>query len=365
MSYRFSEMPVRVLRPSELSDVELTAWRRLQSLSPQLDNAFLAPEFTQAVGSSSIHAYVGVVHDRGRPVAFLPFERGHLGIGRSIGYGVCDAQALICTSDFDVDPSWLLRACGIGILQFDNLVFRMDRLARWSRGQFPSHVMDLRQGYDAYLEDGGRRHRHLYRSLMQKRRKLVREHGELEFIFSSADHGALTTLMQWKSEQYERTGRCDRFSRKWVRDLVGRLEDLREPGCQGVLSTLSTGGRLVAAHFGIRTQTRLSGWFPAYDVSFSQYSPGLQLFLLMAESASAHGVELIDLGKGDESYKAEIGSWTYPVACGRVEAHQISSFACRLRGRGLRSLDEFVLGHPRVRSILPAALARVDRVPAD
>ena len=127
--------------------------------------------------------------------------------------------------------------------------------------------------------------------------------------------------MQWKSEQYERTGRCDRFSRKWVRDLVGRLEDLREPGCQGVLSTLSTGGRLVAAHFGIRTQTRLSGWFPAYDVSFSQYSPGLQLFLFMAESASAHGVELIDLGKGDESYKAEIGSWTYPVACGRVEAH--------------------------------------------
>jgi CelD/BcsL family acetyltransferase involved in cellulose biosynthesis len=157
-------------------------------------------------------------------------------------------------------------------------------------------------------------------SLLQKRRKLEREQGDIEFTFASTDMAALATLIDWKSAQYARTGHFDRFSRPWIRDLVRLLAACDEPACRGTLSTLSVGGRLIAAHFGIRTTTRLSLWFPSYDLEFARYSPGLQLFLALAEAAPDHGVRILDLGKGTETYKLSLASWSYPMASGRVEA---------------------------------------------
>jgi CelD/BcsL family acetyltransferase involved in cellulose biosynthesis len=355
-------MDISVVRPGQLTPAEADVWRSLQASRPALDSAFLSPEFTLMVGACRPGSRVAVVRSGGQIVAFLPFERDHFGIGRAIASGVSDVQALICERELAVHPPDLVRACGIGVWEFDHIVSRLDVLAPWTYVVERSWVIDVSDGYDAYLRQRDRGRGRTYLSLMQKSRKLEREHGPVTFEFSSGAMSALDQIMRWKSAQYERTGHFDRFSRPWIRDLVTRLAGSQAPGCRGTLSTLSVGDRLVAAHFGIRTESRFALWFPAYDLEYSQYSPGLLLFLRMAEAAAALGVAWLDLGKGAEGYKASLASWDYPVASGRVEARRLPSLVRRVEVGAQHRADRLVLSHPRLGSLLPAALSHVDRV---
>lgn len=355
-------MEVSVIRPCQLTPADIETWRRLQRSRPPLDSAFLSPEFTMTVGRCRTDARVAVVRSGRSAVAFLPFEHGRFGIGRAIASGMSDVQALICDQELAIDPPDLVRACGIGVWEFDHLVSRLEVLAPWTYLTERSWVIDVSDGYDAYLKQGDRCRSRTYSSLMQKARKLERDHGPVKFEFSSSDTSALEAIMRWKSAQYDRTGHFDRFSRPWIRQLVTGLARSEAPGCRGTLSTLAVGDRLVAAHFGIRSEARFGLWFPAYDLSFSQYSPGLLLFLRMAETAAARGIGLLDLGKGSEGYKASLASWHYPVACGRVEAKRWPSLVRRFEVGAQHRADTLVLGHPRLRARLPSALNRVDRV---
>lgn len=355
-------MDVSILRPSELSAAEISRWRRLQASDAALDNAFLSVGFATAVDHCRDDAWVATVSEGGESVAFLAFQRGHLGVGRAIGLGVSDAHAVICEPAFDVDALELIRSCGLGVWEFDHLVSHLDELASHISGVDRAPVMDVRGGYDSYMCQARRSEGRLVRSLRQKWRKLEREQGELEFVFDSEDTSSLETLMSWKSAQYDRTGSFDRFSRPWVRRLLRVLAGSKEPECRGTLSTLSAGGRLVAAHFGIRTPTRLSLWFPAYDTTFARYSPGLQLFLAMARGAPRNGIGILDLGRGDEAFKTSLASWYYPVARGLVQVSQLAGLVRRLRAGGGRRAADLVMSHPRLRQALPRTLSRVDRI---
>ena len=77
-------------------------------------------------------------------------------------------------------------------------------------------------------------------------------------------------------------------------------------------------GQPIAGHFGLRSETILAAWFPAYDVRFARYSPGLIQHLGMAEAAAATGIQVIDLGRGDREYKDSLKSRELTVAEGRV-----------------------------------------------
>jgi CelD/BcsL family acetyltransferase involved in cellulose biosynthesis len=355
-------MDVSVVLPGQLGPSELAAWRRAQASHPVLDSAFLSPEFAVAVSRSRPGARVAVVRSAGQPVAFLPFERGRLGIGRAIALGVSDVQAVVCEPGMGLDLPELVSACGMGVWEFDHAAYGLEALAPWTYVTETSRVIDVADGYDAYLREGNRGSSRTYRSLMQKSRKLAREHGEVVFEFSSSDLSALATLVHWKSSQYDRTGRFDRFARPWVKGLVSELAGSTAPACRGTLSTLSAGGRLVAVHFGIGTGTNLSLWFPAYDPAFAQYSPGLLLFLKMAEAAASLGTVSLDLGKGTEGYKQWLASREYPVASGRVEARFLPSLVRHIEVGTQRRADSFVLGHPQLRSHLPGVLNHIDRI---
>lgn len=63
--------------------------------SPEYANPFLSPEFAIGVGRHRGGARVAVLREGGEPVGFLPFERNALGVGRAIGLGLSDCQALV------------------------------------------------------------------------------------------------------------------------------------------------------------------------------------------------------------------------------------------------------------------------------
>jgi CelD/BcsL family acetyltransferase involved in cellulose biosynthesis len=352
---------ISVVHPGELGPAELTRWRQLHD-HPELANPFLAPEFAVCVGRARPAARVAVLEEGPQVVGFFPFERGPFRVGRPIGAGLSDCQGLVHAPGLDWDPRELLRGAGLDVWEFDHLLAGQRPFAPYHRVRRPSSVIDVGDGYQAWLADRRRAFRHSITAMGRKQRKLEREEGAVRFVFDAKDPRALDTLMRWKSAQYRRTGRVDRFARPATVRLVRELLQTRAPGCAGTLSVLSAGDRPVAIHFGLRSAATLACWFPSYDVALAKFSPGLMLHLFMAEAAAAAGLGRLDLGKGDEEYKTVLGNRQLLVAEGWVERPSAVAVARRLQHAPRRYATEFVLGRPALRSTARQLLRRVGQL---
>ncbi|MER8007778.1 GNAT family N-acetyltransferase [Streptomyces sp. NPDC094149] len=342
-------MDVSMHAADELSPALVRAWHRAMDESPQYANPFLAPEFAAATARHRRGGVVAVLREQTEPVGFFPHQRSALGVGRAIGYGLSDCQAVVHRPGVTWDPPELLRACGLSVFEFDHLVEDQKPFDRYLTGTFASPVVDLPEEGNGYVEWLRRTSPRHTRTTLAKERRLRGDAGEVRFVLDERDRRGLHTLMQWKSAQYRRTGRMDRFARPWIVDLVDDLFAVRERHLTGMLSVLYAGDRPVAAHFGPRSQTVLAGWFTAYDPAFSRYSPGLIMHLRMIEAAGRHGVRLVDLGRGDMEYK----NWlkTRELRVGEGLAYRASPVAAahRLWRRPVRGLRNTVLAHPGLR----------------
>ncbi|HUZ54526.1 MAG TPA: GNAT family N-acetyltransferase [Streptosporangiaceae bacterium] len=306
------------MRPADLGSAEIDAWHAMQNQGDSLANPFLSPEFTVVIGRSQPAARVAVLTESSGPVGFFPFERGRLGAATPIGAGLSDCQGLVHVPGFDWEPAGLLRGCGISAWHFDHLVAGQQPFARFQAATAASPVMDITGGFGAYCEGSRARSPRFWRDLGRKTRKIEREAGALKLAVDAADVEDLRTLMSWKSDQYQRTGRSDRFDQPRIVEVVENLMAYRSGAFRGVLSILYAGGTPVAGHFGIAYGGVLAEWFPAYDTRFAKYSPGLIQLVRMAEEIGTLGVCSIDLGKGEMRYKEELKSYDLTVAEGTV-----------------------------------------------
>ncbi|GHF98571.1 GNAT family N-acetyltransferase [Streptomyces filamentosus] len=360
-------MRVRIVRPGELGARETGAWRRLRAASGVPANPFMEPEFTLAVGAVRPAARVAVWWEGDEPVGFFPYEKGPLGRGRAIGFGVSDSQGGVFRPGLRPGTGALLRACGLVFWEYDNLEAGQTLFEGAADESFASPVIDVGEGYPAYEALLRAQSPKFLRTTLAKERKLAREtDGGLRFVLDERDPAALRTLMAWKSAQYRRTGRGDRFAQQWISALVRRLHEQRAPGCSGLLSVLYAGDRPVAAHFGLRSASVLSCWFPAYDPAFAKYSPGLVLHLRMAEGAAGAGIRLLDLGRGAAEYKDSLKTGELTVYEGAVTRPDPRTVLHRLRRDPVRAAHAYVRARPalaaRARGALNTAAAlRGDR----
>ncbi|MFJ3673054.1 GNAT family N-acetyltransferase [Streptomyces sp. NPDC090106] len=360
-------MDISVYRPGELSAADRASWTAFQSKahlqgSPELANPFLAPEFTLAMGHHRRGVRVAVVREDGEPAAFFPFQRSLTGVGRAVGLGVSDAQGLVHRPGFDWDARELLRACGLAVWEFDHLVEGQRPFAADATGGFPSPVMDVDQGYEAYLGHLRSHAPKFTRTTLAKERRLGRDAGEVRYVHDERDPAALRTLMGWKSAQYRRTGRSDRFAQAWITDLVRRLFHTRSESFAGVLSVLYAGGTPVAAHFGLRGERVLACWFPAYDPGYAKYSPGLVLHLRMAEAAAADGIAYLDLGRGQKEYKDSLKTREITVSEGWVTRRHPVAVGHRARRAPVRALRNTVQSRPELFEPADRMLKRLGRI---
>ncbi|WP_030178907.1 GNAT family N-acetyltransferase [Streptomyces sp. NRRL S-813] len=346
-------MDISVYRPGELSEADRAAWTAMQSKahlhgSEELANPFLSPEFALAVGSCRRGVRIAVVREDGEPAAFFPFHRSAAGVGRAIGLGVSDCQGLVHRPGFTWDAPELLRACGLAVWEFDHLVAGQRPFEAAASGTFPSPVMDVDQGYDTYLRELRARSPKFTRTTLAKERKLGRDAGEVTYVHDERDPAALDTLMAWKSAQYRRTGRSDRFAHAWITELVTRLFHTRSEPFAGILSVLYADGRPIAAHFGLHTERVLACWFPAYDPAYAKYSPGLILHLRMAEAAAADGIAYLDLGRGQKEYKDSLKTRELTVSEGWVTRRHPIAAGHRARRAPIRALRNAVQSRPEL-----------------
>lgn len=310
-------MKVTVVHPNELGEPELATWRRFQQLTPALASPFLSPEFTVTVGTLQPRARVAVLTDRDEIVGFFPFERRNLGYGVPICAGHNDSQGLVTRPGLEWDPQQLLRACDLAAWEFTHLVDGQSPLQPYQRRRVASPVMDLSAGF-APFQQHLRRRKNKIRELTRTRRKLGLDAGDVRLVFDSRDGHELRRVMAWKSEQYLRTGWADRFASPFMVALLERLLEVRTDTFSGVLSMLYAGDEPVAGHFGLRSERAMALWFPAYARAFRSYGPGLIMSHDLAEAACEAGIDEVDMGPGEESYKQWFRSYDHVLAEGRV-----------------------------------------------
>lgn len=362
-------MDITLHRPGELSAGDRAAWARMQSQawesgSPALANPFLAPEFALGVGRFRRGVRTAVIRDDGEPAGFFAFQRTASGVGRAVGLGLSDCQGLVHRPGLQWDARELLRACGLAIWEFDHLAEGQKPFENGVTGRYASPVIDVGQGYEAYLRHLRGHAPKFTRTTLAKERRLARDAGGLRYVHDERDPATLRTLMAWKSAQYRRTGRGDRFAHRWIVELVEHLFQAREEHFAGQLSVLYAGGRPVAAHFGLRSPHVLACWFPAYDTEFAKYSPGLVLNLRMAEAAAADGTGYLDLGRGEKQYKESLKTRDLTVGEGWVtRAHPVAALHRARRGP-VRALRNTVVGRPELRDPADRLLKRLGRLRA-
>ncbi|WP_283137699.1 GNAT family N-acetyltransferase [Rhizohabitans arisaemae] len=339
-------MQITVTHPNDLGERERRRWRELQGSTPSLDNAFLSVEFTLAMGALRDHVRVAVINDGPDIVGFFPYERHPFGIGRPLGGFLTTCHAVISDRDLELDGRELLRGCGLNVFEFDHLVPGQRAFAPYQSGVHPVPVMDLTSGFETWAETVRAASPKNFKTIRYKERKLGREHGELRFVWAAADPALLDRLMRWKSDQYRRTGRVDRFARPWIVALLKETHRHRSEDFAGCLTMLYAGDTPIAGHFGLRTKHTLVGWFPAYDDAYSGYSPGMVHHLRLAEAAAQAGLHSIDMGKGGKEYKGWLKSGQSSVAEGRISRPSLAASAHWLGRVPFVRTRALVLSHP-------------------
>ncbi|GAA4974406.1 GNAT family N-acetyltransferase [Actinoplanes utahensis] len=336
-------MKISVVRPDELGPGELAAWRQFRKDQPVLQNPFLAPEFTVAVARRRPAARVAVIEDGGGLAGFFPFEVRNRVVGVPVGAGISDCQGLVHRAGLEWDAIGLLRACRLPVWEFDHLMAGQRPFARFHTETTGSPLMNLGDGYAAYVEDRNRAG-DVVKQTLRKQRKMVREVGEERFVWDDRDPAALTALRAWKGAQYRRTQQYDRFTTPWIEGVLEELLASQSGDCRAVVSTVYAGDRPVAAHLGLRSESVLAYWFPSYDVDLSRYSAGILLCLRMAEAGAADGIATIDLGKSEALYKTRLSNDETPVAAGRVGRSWTVTAVRRTQSAVSRSVRQGALG---------------------
>ena len=334
-------MHVTIVRPHELDANHVVEWRRLQRLDPVLESPYLCPEFIQIAAQVRPGIVVAIAEEAGRPVAFLPMQVRR-GVAGPVASPLSDCQAIISQHEWCGDAREMLRAARIVAYDFNHQ--RMQpALESYHKAVFPSPVIDLSDGFTAYVAAMRERGRHLAavkrthsedakpeanqtgrpHQTIKKARWVQQHMGPIGFTLHEANHDTLATLIEWKRRQYQQGGEVlpllDIFSGQLdLRELLERICTTQSNDFAGVLSTLRIGDQLVAAHMGMRSHNVLHWWFPAYDKQFAKVSPGLILLLELSRTAAANGIREIELGPGDESYKELVANSQIMVASGFV-----------------------------------------------
>jgi CelD/BcsL family acetyltransferase involved in cellulose biosynthesis len=355
-------MKTELCRPSELGSVEIEAWRALQRTDPRFDNPFLSPTFARAVGDLDPRARVAVVSDGPTVSAFLPFSISHGSVGLGIASGVASCHGLVQRPGFDYPLTEIVDDCGLAVLELKNFVAPRPSRSWVDARTMPTHVIDISAGYGSYLADRKAKEPKYFNWLRRKLRRAEIDLGPIEFTAGRPDPEALNTVIQWKSNQYRRSGWPDPFAHRWVRDLAHVLSETDEPDLVGRISALRVSGDLLAVDFSIHSQSVYGGWFVSYNTEYSRFSPGAIRWLFVIEDAASIGLQQLDIGPGDERYKIKLASGELPLLDGHAARGSLRAVAHHARKAPRRMATDFILTHPRVRQTVRTSLRTAGRL---
>lgn len=318
-------MKFTCIRANDLTPAHLAAWERIQRGNPLLDSPFLRPEFTTTVAAVRRDIEVALLEENAQVVGFFPFQRTKWGVGKPVGWNMCDVQGIIAPEDLSFDMMELVRSCRLSAWDYYCVPAPQPALQAFHEEHVESAFMDLSQGFEAFC--AARRHlaSKNFKHVRRLWRKAEQEVGPMRFETYAPDPNAWLSLLSWKSEQYLRTRAVNVFAFPWTIELLERICAQRQDAFGGMLSALYFGDQLAAVELGLRSFRVNHSWFTAYNPTLCRYSPGNILTVLVAQASPSLGIHRIDLGKTKNmEYKARFMSGTHALARGSVSRGPVS-----------------------------------------
>ena len=321
---------VTVVRPDELGLEEARLWAKFQQLSPVMLSPFFSLAFTQAIGRLRPNARVAIVEEGGRIEAFLPFEFSSKTLAVPLGGSMNNLHGFV-HSGIPLDARWVVQQAGLRGWRFVHVPAEQRALVPYHyEGAVVENLgIHLGDGHESYF---GNRSKSLITEITRQRRALDRRVGKVSLEWhSSQPEKGLRQLVARKSNKYHGTKVL--FSDPTALRILEVLGTLEDENCRGVVNVLSAGERPVAIMHGLTGPRGLTCLFAAYDRELGRFSPGTMLMLAVAEEAANRGIDHLDLGGGQDSYKFRLANTSYPVAGGAVWVSRTEEFARRVYRR--------------------------------
>jgi CelD/BcsL family acetyltransferase involved in cellulose biosynthesis len=311
-------MKIELKKPNELSDADWSQWLTIQKGADVYESPYFRPEFVRAVARVRSDVEIATYMSGEVTVGFFPFQRGRFDLAKPIGGKLSDYHGPIILPGASFDPIAFLESCRLASWDFDHLVCAGNGFEPFVKLKAKSAQLDLSNGFAAYVNNRKLAGSDAVHRQAQKVRKLAREVGPLRFEVNADDSEAYSLLRSWKSEQLRSSGLADVFQFSWVGQLIDELRAHRGDDFSVPLTVLRAGGKVAAVSLSLLSRGILHGWFTAYNPELSVYSPGMTLFVRLAEEAQQFGIRKIDLGRGDEQYKWRLASGSIEIAEGSV-----------------------------------------------
>lgn len=326
----------KILKVQNLTPKLRQYWQGFVDETPNLASPYFELEFTDLMASVRRDTRVAVFYRNGVPAGFLPFQKSLSGFFRPLGGPMGDHHGLISDNEA-LRFSETLKKRLFGTLIFDGGLASQDDIRNNGHSPEASWVIDLADGYEAYWEGRQKAEAKTMRNLRARERKLDALGGEVVYRIDDPRTVALYTLLHYKRAQYAATGATDVFHGSWARNLAYALLGHRTDRLAGCLSTMEVDGRIVAAHFGMRSKGVMHYWFPAYDPALSQVAPGLLLFRELTRGIADLGLTQMHLGPGTYDFKKRFSNSSFDIMRGEISSLSLSS-AILAAGRGIKQL---------------------------
>ena len=344
-------MKIYPIKPTEVDADLYRRWCLILNNHPLYRSPYYHPEYTLAVAAVRSDVRLLVMEDVGRICGFFPFHQTAKG-ALTVGEILTDYQGPVADMNLQLPVKTLLKAMRTSYFGFNHMPSERLEFSRHAWQHSRSLQLNLDGGFAAYSQRlMQQRDASLLKKVDTNRRKLRNKFGELRFEMQSISQTDFDGLLAGKSEQFRRTGgtQHDLFAVPWIRAMVQRLFQTRQPAFSGIFSVLFVGERMIAAHFGLRSEQVLHYWFPWYDTEYAGYSPGLILLASCAEGAAEQGLRIIDLGRGEQAYKQRFTTGYQALCEGAVSSPMLVASAHGYYHQGRQAIKSSQLGH-RIRA---------------
>lgn len=361
-------MKYTILHPKELSVADIAAWRAIAAANARYASPYFTPEFSQIVGEVRADTRVILARDdANRIVGVFPLQLSGAGLklARPIGAPFADYNGPVMAAGFERYAAEMLSFIGGSVYSFSGIPVLVNPMTASHQGEDTdlssidpdmlkyginvrnkthAFIADLSVGYDEYLETQRSEFPKHFKKSRRLWRQAEKEVGKLELTFHESSQEALDILIDWKREQFVRTGLHDVLGPEWSRDMIRKCFEAQLPHFSGVLTTLRCDGKLMAAEFGLRSGALLHGWISGYNSDYHSYSPGMLLQTRLLEAAANEGILTADMGVGAEHYKKYYASYLRPVCSGVLPAVGVSGALRSIGGEVWHQFENAPLG---------------------
>jgi CelD/BcsL family acetyltransferase involved in cellulose biosynthesis len=300
-------LQVDILSPQDLSGRDREAWQAFRKATPAFHSPLLGPDFAEIVAEVRTDTAVAVWRRKGRAIGFLAHHRRPAGLARPVGAPWSDYHALITAPGERLAAAEALRLAGISAFRFGGLLDPYGLFEAAQAEDAETYRIAFEDSGEAYWETLRGQSPKRFKNLRRLEHKLEREIGT-PVLARDTDATAFEALLDWKREQFRRTGLHDVLQPSWSHLLMQRLFRKRNGSLQGLLLTLRVEGRPIAAHFGVREGEAYHPWIAAFDPALAAYSPGQTFLSAAIRAMPSLGLKTYDLSAGADHYKKPFAS---------------------------------------------------------